>query len=209
VGHIVLLGDSIFDNACYVPGGPPVIDQLGQILAVGWRGSLLAVDGHTTIDVANQLRRLPADATHLVVSVGGNDALGEASILNEPVCTVGEALSFIQDVRSRFRNSYCEMLQALSAVGKPTAACTVYDSIPHLGPAEQAALSAFNEIILREALSAGLSVIDLRLVCQDEEDYSKVNPIEPGVPGGAKITRVIAEFAMNQDFGGERRTIYI
>ena len=28
MNHVVLLGDSIFDNASYVPGKPPVIEQL-------------------------------------------------------------------------------------------------------------------------------------------------------------------------------------
>ena len=35
MGHVVLLGDSIFDNARYVPDRPPVIDQLRQALPRG------------------------------------------------------------------------------------------------------------------------------------------------------------------------------
>src|SRR5437763_7003051 len=81
MSHVVLLGDSIFDNAAYVPGRPPVVEQLRRALPAGWRATLLAVDGHTTADVAGQLARLPADATHLVVSVGGNDALGASAVL--------------------------------------------------------------------------------------------------------------------------------
>jgi hypothetical protein len=209
MGHVVLLGDSIFDNARYVPDRPPVIDQLRQSLPRGWLASLLAVDGHTTEDVANQLKALPADATHLVVSAGGNDALGESSILSEAACTVGEALSLIHEVRTRFRHSYRAMLQALSAVGKPTAVCTVYNAIPGLGPAEQAALGGFNEVILCEAFLAGLPVIDLRLVCDRPSDYSHVSPIEPSVVGGAKIARVIAEIVTTHDFGHRRSMIYV
>jgi hypothetical protein len=209
MGHAVLLGDSILDNARYVPGRPPVIEQVRQALPRGWRASLLAVDGHTTEDVANQLKGLPADATHLFVSAGGNDALGESSILGEAACTVGEALSLIHDVRTRFRHAYRAMLQALSALGKPTAVCTVYDAIPGLGPAEQAALAGFNEVILREAFSAALPVIDLRLVCDRPSDYSHVSPIEPSVVGGGKIARVIAEVATTHDFGRRRSTIYV
>ena len=43
MGHVVLLGDSIFDNALYVPGGPAVIDQLRRELPAGWSATLLAV----------------------------------------------------------------------------------------------------------------------------------------------------------------------
>jgi hypothetical protein len=209
MGHVVLLGDSIFDNARYVPNRPPVIDQLRQSLPRGWTASLLAVDGHITEDVANQLKDLPSDATHLFVSAGGNDALGESSILGEAACTVGEALGLMHEVRTRFRASYRAMLRVLCARDKPATVCTVYDAIPGLGSAEQAALAAFNEVILSEAFSARLPVIDLRLVCDRPSDYSHVSPIEPSVVGGAKIARVIAEIATTHDFGRRRSLIYV
>jgi hypothetical protein len=208
MGHVVLLGDSIFDNAQYVPGRPAVIEQLREALPQGWLATLLAVDGDVTGDVANQLSDLPADATHLIVSAGGNDALGQLSTLSEPASTVREALSRIQEVRTRFSQSYRAMLRALSAVGKPAAVCTVYDSIPGLGPAEQAALSCFNELILREAFLARLPVIDLRLVCDRKSDFSHLSPIEPSAEGGAKIVRLIAELVSSHDFKLGRSIIY-
>jgi hypothetical protein len=208
MGHVVLLGDSIFDNARYVPDRPPLIEQLRRALPRGWRASLLAVDGHITEDVANQLKGLPADATHLIVSAGGNDALGESSVLGEAACTVGDALNLLQEVRARFRQSYRAMLRALSAVAKPTAVCTVYDAIRRLGPAEQAALAGFNEVILREAFAAGLPVIDLRLVCDRPSDYSHVSAIEPSAVGGVKIAGAIAEVVMAHDFGRRRSIVY-
>jgi hypothetical protein len=208
MGHVVLLGDSIFDNARYVPDRPPVIEQLRRCLPPGWLASLLAVDGHTTEDVADQLQRLPADATHLFVSAGGNDALGESGLLSEVACTVGEALGLLHAVRQRFRDAYRAMLRALSAVQKFTSVCTVYDAIPGLGPAEQAALAGFNEIILREAFRSGLPVLDLRLTCDQPSDYSHVSPIEPSVTGGAKIARLIAEIATTHDFRWRRSVVY-
>src|SRR5213080_1875139 len=63
--HIVLLGDSIFDNGHYTMGGPDVISQVRQLLPAGWQASLLAVDGSTTEDVPSQLHRMPPDASHL------------------------------------------------------------------------------------------------------------------------------------------------
>jgi hypothetical protein len=209
MAHLVLLGDSIFDNARYVPDRPPVVEQVRRSLPPAWQVSLLAVDGHTTEDVPRQLAELPPDATHLVVSAGGNDALAESTILNEVACTVGEALALLEEVRTRFRRVYRAMLQALLDVGKPTAVCTVYDSVPGLGPAEQAALGGFNEIIFREAFAAGLPVLDLRLVCGLASDYSPLSPIEPSVTGGAKIARVIAEVATRHDFSQRRSVIYV
>jgi hypothetical protein len=209
MGHVVLLGDSIFDNARYVPDGPPVIEQLRRALPRDWLATLLAVDGQITEDVINQLADLPADSTHLVVSAGGNDVLGESGILSEVACTVGEALALIQEVRHRFRQSYQAMLRALSATEKPTAVCTIYDAIPGLGIAEQTALASFNEIILGEAFLAGHPVIDLRLVCRRADDFSHVSPIEPSMTGGAKIARVIAELVTTHDFTYRRSMIYV
>ena len=81
--HIILLGDSIFDNAAYTSGGPDVISQVRQLLPSGNRASLLALDGATTEHVPSQLGRMPPDATHLVLSVGGNNALMNSSILRK------------------------------------------------------------------------------------------------------------------------------
>ena len=65
--HIVLLGDSIFDNSRYTAGGPDVVSQVRQFLPADWRATLLAVDGATTQDVTFQLRRVSQDASHLVL----------------------------------------------------------------------------------------------------------------------------------------------
>ena len=103
MGHVILLGDSIFDNVSYVPGGPPVIDQLRDELPRGWQATLLAVDGAIVEDVARQLARLPDAATHLVVSAGGNDALSESAILNRPARSAAEVLGWLTDIRDTFR----------------------------------------------------------------------------------------------------------
>src|ERR1035437_7957649 len=91
--HIVLLGDSIFDNAAYVNGGPGVITQLRSILPQDWQASLLAVDGSVTTDVITQIPKIPAVATQLIVSAGGNDGLSRADILERPAGSVGGAVA--------------------------------------------------------------------------------------------------------------------
>lgn len=209
MGHVVLLGDSIFDNARYVPDRPPVIEQLRLSLPKGWTATLLAVDGHVTEVIADQLAGVLADATHLIVSVGGNDALGESTVLGEPACTVGDALHLFSEVRERFRGSYRAMLQKLKSLQRPSAVCTVYDSIPGLGIAEKTALAGINEIILREAFVACLPVIDLRILCDQAADFSHISPIEPSVVGGAKIARAIVDLVTKHDFAVGRSTIYI
>jgi hypothetical protein len=80
-GTVVLPGDSIFDNGAYVGGGPDVVAQLRSRLPQGWEATLLQVDGAVASDVPRQLGGIPVEATHLVVSGGGNDALGASGIL--------------------------------------------------------------------------------------------------------------------------------
>src|SRR5262245_7973805 len=156
MSHVVLLGDSIFDNARYVPDRPPVVEQVRRGLPLGWQATLAAVDGHTVEDIALQLPRVPAEATHLVVSIGGNDALAAGSLLHQPADTVGEALVVLGEVLAEFRQQYAAMLRSVLALGKPLAVCTIYDAIPTLTPAERVGLAGFNEVILRAALAAGL-----------------------------------------------------
>ena len=43
--HVVLLGDSIFDNGSYVPGEPSVPEQGQRQLPHGWQGTRRAGDG--------------------------------------------------------------------------------------------------------------------------------------------------------------------
>jgi hypothetical protein len=208
VGHAVLLGDSIFDNASYVPGGPPVIRQLQKRLPAGWDATLLAVDGSITADVARQLRGLPAGATHLVVSSGGNDALEQSGILLGPAGSTAEALDRMAAIAAEFRAIYRQMLIGVVRTGLPTIVCTVYDSIPGLEPAALAGLTVFNDAILREAFTAQVPVIDLRILCTEAADYSSVSPIEPSVAGGYKIAAVIAEALTGHDFSRPRSVIY-
>jgi hypothetical protein len=57
----------------------------------------------------------------------------------------------------------------------------------------------FNDCITRAAFSRGLPVIDLRLICDQDEDYA--NPIEPSVRGGEKIAAAIAGLVIEPSYG--------
>jgi GDSL-like Lipase/Acylhydrolase family len=199
MGHVVLLGDSIFDNGAYVRGGPDVVRQLRSKLPADWDASLLAVDGAVTGEVQRQLARLPGDASHLVVSAGGNDALGASFLLGQPAGTVAEALSLLETAQHRFAQDYRAMADAVAAAGLPVAFCTIYDTPPS-SPEQRivrTALALFNDVITRAAFARGAGLIDLRLICDEDEDYA--NPIEPSVRGGSKIAAAIAAWASGRN----------
>lgn len=190
--HVVLLGDSIFDNAAYVSGGPDVVAQLREILPAGWSATLRAVDGAVVADVPEQLARVPSDATHLVLSVGGNDALWHVEILERPARSVAEVLDLLAAIAEGFEKRYRPVLARVVDTGLRVVVCTVYNGRlpePATQRRAQTALTHFNDVILRSASAAGVPVIELRQVCTEAGDYA--NPIEPSARGGAKIARAI------------------
>jgi hypothetical protein len=191
-GHVALLGDSIFDNAAYTEGEPDVVSHLGATLPAGWRATLCARDGTTTRGLLSQLPQVPADASHVVVAVGGNDALQHADLLDLRTTSSAAVLAAIADRVAGFEAAYRAALAPVLALGRPTIVCTIYNG--NLEPARatiaRVALTAFNDVILRFAIEHGLAAIDLRLVCSQPEDYA--NPIEPSGRGGLKIARAVA-----------------
>jgi len=208
MNHAVLLGDSIFDNALYVPQGEPVIQQLRERLPRDWQATLLAVDGSVIAGVSNQVRELPEDATHLVVSTGGNDMLGFSALLEAPARSAAEVYRDLAEARDTFRTDYRAMLAVLRELRKPVLLCTVYDSIPGLTREAVAALSVFNDVILRVAIEARWPVLDLRAICSEARDYSSLSPIEPSEIGGAKIANAIAQALRSHDFRRTETVIY-
>jgi lysophospholipase L1-like esterase len=206
--HVVLLGDSIFDNAAYTGGAPDVVGLLRRRLPDGWRATLGAVDGGTTESVRGQLRRLPPDATHLVVSAGGNDALGHVDFLGAPAGSTAEALLGLFDIAAGFERRYHDMLAEALARGLPTAICTIYYPRfpePTLQKVAVTALAVFNDCIIRAAFAHGLPLLDLRSVCTEEADYA--DPIEPSARGGEKIARAIAGM-LEAGFEGDRTEVF-
>ena len=207
--HIVLLGDSIFDNAAYVPAGSPLIQQLRSKIPQGWQATLLAIDGSMIENVPAQLDRVASDASHLIVSAGGNNALSHLNILTESARSTMEVLGRLARVSEQFRQSYHEMLQAVLAFKLPTTVCTVYYPNfpdPVFQRVATAALTIFNDVIIRQAFEAGVPLIDLRLVCTEAEDYA--NEIEPSAAGGEKITDAIVKLVSEHNFERARTEVF-
>jgi len=208
--HIVLLGDSVFDNRAYVDGGLDVIAQVRRQIPAGWMVSLRAVDGSVVENVRKQVLDLPDDATHLVISVGGNDAILNADILLQKVASSAEVLNKLAEIGGEFEYRYREMLQGVLSLKKPTAVCTIYYprmQEPFTQKIAVAALATFNDVIIRQAFLAGVPLIDLRLVCDEDSDYA--NEIEPSEKGGGKISGAIVRLVSGHDFKSRRTEVFI
>ena len=224
--HIILAGDSVFDNRTYVEvGEPDVRDQLADLLDDGDKATLIAEDGGINEDLSKQLDNIPKDATHLFISTGGNDALMHIDSFSESVSTIGEALDFLNERVEVFEKEYIKMLNNVSKYSLKTTLCTIYnpcfdhddmDRISYMFPPNSnfkklqrrstTALPLFNNIIFQEAFNFGIPVMDLRLIFSDREDYA--NPIEPSVVGGMKMAKIIKEISNNHDFSMKNSVVY-
>ena len=175
--HIVLLGDSIFDNAAYVGEKPEVIKQLKAKLPDTWNATLKAVDGDKIDDVHTQLEQLPEDITHLILSVGGNNALSHLRILNQAVNSSPEVFNKLAEISEKFERQYQKLLQKILSFNLPTVICTIYYP-NHSEYIERriaiAALATFNDVIIRQAFQSGIPLID-------RERRSSVHRLEKAV----------------------------
>ena len=223
--HIVLVGDSIFDNGSYVPGEPDVAQQLRNQLGEDSNVTLLAIDGDVTKDVHNQLTQLPEDTSHLFISVGGNDALGQLHIFTDPVSNVGEGFLKFSRVQTIFQQEYKAMLENALSLNIPTTICTIYKpcfyhpdmsrvgsyvgngvSNTDLQNVSVTALTAFNDVILQEAVTTGIPLMDLRVMYDNVADYA--NPIEPSTIGGQKMVSVMESIINDHPFSENMTVLY-
>lgn len=202
--HVVLFGDSIFDNSAYVSGGPDVAAQLRDALAADDRVTLAAIDGSVCDDASEQFSACPQDATHVIISAGGNDILHHVALLEQQVGSVGEALALLKSAADEFASCHRRMVEAAQGFSQPVAMCTIYDA--NIGETATAGMALFNDGITRNIHAAGLDLIDLRLVCTGPGDYA--NPIEPSVAGGAKIADAIARYVCETEARSTRTRVF-
>jgi lysophospholipase L1-like esterase len=192
VEHIVLIGDSIFANKSYVGNEQDVISHLRAIMPKDWTATLCAIDGSFTHTVPAQLQCIPKEATQIVLSIGGNDALTHQDLLYENL-QGSRVLSILADAADEFGINYEKTVQMVRPLGKSLCLCTIYNgNLPkEISQAAKAAIAVFNDRIYAVANDLKLPVIDLRRVCTETTDYA--NPIEPSGAGGAKIAKRILE----------------
>lgn len=202
--RILLLGDSIIDNAPYVKfGEPDVTEQLRRLLP---DAEILrrAVDGSVTADVIkHQSDKLNA-TDYIVLSSGGNDALSNIEILdNTQKMTSRQMLNVLWNIRTSFSAKYRSLLQKLAGEQRKLLVLTIYNPAFASNGMEmedqlaaEAGLSVFNDVIQQEALKYNCDILDIRPLFSDPADYA--NPIEPSMKGGEKISLSIKNWIDRQ-----------
>ena len=190
--HIVIAGDSIFDNGAYVPGEKDVFQQLKDLAKGQAEVTSLAVDGSVTEDVLTQITRLPSNTTHLFISSGGNDALRQMGLLSQSVQSVAEAMLILSTSQEQFRAQYRRLIARIQLLtNTKTVVCTIYH--PNSEAEKQSVMdigvSLFNDVIVEETNKARIPVLDIRGIFLNREDYA--NEIEPSSIGGQRLAAAI------------------
>ncbi len=204
----ILCGDSILDNGAYVGvNGRSVHSHLVEF-ATGWAIDFRAIDGAVCADVvASQLNHSDEPVDAIVLSVGGNDALGHLPLLQDPrkFMFMEFALN-IADLQAEFRANYRAAVNRARAHGRRMLVLTIYRPRFHLDgyPSEiqtaaEPLLSIFNDVIQEEARSVSADVLDLRTICTSDADFA--NAIEPSDPGGRKIAAEIGAWLQKNGSG--------
>ena len=229
MNKIYLLGDSIIDNAVYVKKNEK--DVVSHLISM-YKGNPQikinnrAVDGHTMRDLLDtQLSDEGLDeATHIVMSIGGNDLLQKISFLQ-----MTSKLSEVMDKDARigkwgvrelnpsrnkvFEETYFEIIKPMQQEYESIVAnlsnyraklllCTVYegdlvdsDEFSDVLYSSKTMLSIFNDLVYRTAQKYNGDVLELRDIFISSEDYA--NPIEPSHIGGEKLAKSIVEWVNN------------
>ncbi len=200
---VLICGDSTLDNGPYVEaGGRPFFDHLEEALAGAYRVDFRALDGAVIGDVTTgQLPRPEDEAAYdaLVVSVGGNDALRHAELLQgREARPLMETALMLRGLQEPFRADYRRMLEAARGLAPRILAFVTYRGCFSLDPhapagfeeAGNTLLSLFTDVQAEEARRCGADVLDLRTLFTDPALYA--NPIEPNDAGGRTIATAVA-----------------
>lgn len=198
---VILFGDSIIDNENYVgETGRSVLQHL-QEANLNFTIDQRALDGAVCRHVLDhQITSNEDFSDHAVLSVGGNDAFGNIHFLESvDQQTFLETMLALNEIQETFRVSYSQILGTLGASFHRCLVMTIYrPRFTHFGYPEEiqraaeTALSTYNDVIQEEAGTRNFDILDLRSVCNDDDDF--YNPIEPNNQGGQKIAYAIRDW---------------
>ena len=169
IRHLVLLGDAL-ENIDLGEGRPE--SSLVPQPRNPWKLTVLQapeVLGRTP------LRAIPSDATHIGVAIDGGWAIEASGLLKGSAQSIHGALEALAAAADEFESIFSRLIAAALEAGLPTIVCTLVPA-RYLEPSQQqvaaAALAIFNDRILRRAFAARLSIVELRLVCDEHGDYA-------------------------------------
>jgi hypothetical protein len=149
---------------------------------------------------------LPRDATHAIIFIEGNHAIEQSGLLHNRPDAYGQTLEQLSLTADEFERTLKQLIHVAQAARLVIMVCTMFTP-SYKNPVRQrtacAALAVFNDRVTKRAAEVRVSLIDLRLICNEPEDYEKLVQLsQSGLQRAANVIR----FAMFELDAGTRRS---
>ena len=201
IRHLALLGDAL-QNIDLGEGTPE--NALVPQPRNPWKLTILQPD---EVLERGPMRAVPRDATHIGIAVDGGWAIETSGLLTGSALSIRGALETLASAADEFDKVFARLIDSALETGLPTIVCTLVPS-RHVEPVRQqvaaTALAIFNDRILKRAFAARLSIVELRLVCDEDGDYATETLLSrTGVRKVANVARS-ALYEISQEPGRTR-----
>jgi hypothetical protein len=169
IRHLVLLGDAL--QNINLGEGPPEIALVPRPRNP-WK---LTVLQPPQVLLQGRVPAIPGDASHIGICIDGGWAIETSGLLQAGAQSVRDALDTLAAAADEFESVFARLIAAAAETGVPTIVCTLVPA-RYLEPSHErvaaTALAIFNDRVLRRAFAARLSIVELRLVCDEDGDYA-------------------------------------
>lgn len=202
--HVVLLGDALLEAYISIDKSPGAFeDALLPGTRNQWKISVVSSDA---VERAGPSLVLPEDATHAIIFIEGNYAIEQSGLLHSRAEARAQTLEQLALAADEFERTLKQLIHVAQAARLVIMVCTMFTP-NYKDPVRQraacAALAVFNDRVTKRAAEARVALIDLRLICNEPEDYDKPAQLSKG--GLQKAANVI-RFAMFELDAGARRS---
>ena len=169
IRHLVLLGDALQNMDL---GKGPAESTLVPRPRNPWKLTVLQAP---EVLRKSHIRAIPAQATHIGICVDGGWAIETSGLLQGDAQSVRGTLDALASAADEFEGIFACLIAAAKETGLPTIICTLVPA-RYVDPVQEraaaTALAIFNDRILRRAFAERLSIVELRLVCDEDSDYA-------------------------------------
>jgi hypothetical protein len=205
--HVVLLGDALLDAYSGIDKSP---GEFENALLPGTRDQwVISVVSAAEVERAGPSLVLPRDATHAIIFIEGNHAIEQSGLLHGGQDAKGHNLEQLSLAADEFERTLSRLVHAAQAAQLVIMVCTMFQP-GYKDPVRQrtacAALAIFNDRVTKRAAEARVSLIDLRLICNEPGDYD--SPARLSRSGVSKIANVIRYAMFELDAGIRRSEVF-
>jgi hypothetical protein len=144
-----------------------------------------------------------------MIFIEGNHAIEQSGLLDSQPHTSGQNLEQFSLAADEFERTLARLIHAAQAARLVIMVCTMFQP-NHKDPVRQrtacAALAVFNDRVTKRAAEARVSLVDLRLICNEPGDYDKPTLLSRG--GLNKIANVVRYAMFELDAGARRSEVF-